>query len=102
MANDEDSKEEIEEQIEKGNPTYIMVPRKFVIAWIASFIVMFMMTASSIQWASYIDRRSNQRLCTVIVLSNRASKTYPPQSELIQQIAAAMFRLQKDYDCREK
>lgn len=56
-----------------------MVPRKLVIAWIVSFICMMIMTGSAIQWANYVDRRSNKQWCTFFaVLDNNSS---PPRNQ---------------------
>lgn len=96
---DED-KEHIKEDIKDGKPTYIMVPKKFVIAWFTSFVIMFLMTAASLQWASYIDRRSNQRWCGIVKLSDRASQQNPNPTPIEQEGAIELQKIQKDFDCK--
>jgi len=81
-------------------PTYIMVPRKLIIAWLTTSSVIFIGVLASFQYANYVDRQSNQRLCGVVVLSNEVYKANPPKTVLGQKIAAAMEKLQNDYSCK--
>lgn len=85
----------------KEKPTFIMVPRKLMIAWTASFIVMLIMTGSSIQWANYIDRRSNQRWCGLVSLFNQAYRDNPPTTILGKDIAIEMLNIQRDFSCKK-
>lgn len=79
-----------------------MVPRKLMVAAVAAFLSMLIMTASSIQWANYIDRRSNQRWCELVVLFNTEYRENPPTTVLGKQIAAAMLVLQDDFSCKSE
>jgi len=84
----------------KTRAVYIMVPRKLVITAITAYVCLFIGVAGSIQWANYVDRRSNQRLCGVIVLSNEAYKSNPRPTPVGQKLGNAMEKLSNDYDCK--
>ncbi|MDT4991408.1 MAG: hypothetical protein QOH97_1300 [Actinoplanes sp.] len=45
------------------------------------------------------QRRSEQALCEVVVLSDDAYRAHPPATPTGQQIAAAMARLREKYHC---
>lgn len=85
----------------RNKPTYLMVPRKLMITWIASFICMVIMTSASIQWAYYIDKRSNQRWCGLVVLFNDAYRVNPPSTSLGKKIALEMLQLQTEFSCKK-
>lgn len=85
----------------KPRAVYIMVPRKLVITAVIAYICLLVGVIGSIQWASYVDRRSNQRLCGVITLSNEAYKSNPKPTSVGKKLGNAMEKLQGDYDCKE-
>lgn len=68
-------------------------------AWFISFACMLIMTILSLQWANYIDKKSNQRWCGVVNLFNEAYKATPPPTDIGKKIAAEMLKLQKDFSC---
>ncbi len=86
----------------KHKPTFIMVPRKLVITVISLFACMIIMTIVSVQWANYVDNRSNQRWCGIVLLFNNAYKTNPPPTPLGKKVAVEMLKLQNDFSCKEK
>lgn len=88
----------------KLKPTYIMVPRKLIVAWIASSTVLFIMIVSSFQYTNYVDRKSNNLLCGIINLSYTSTKIKPPPSTKEEQnLADAAIvefdKLRKGYHC---
>jgi hypothetical protein len=84
----------------KDKPTYIMVPRKLVTAWVVSFITMLVMVCATIQWAYYIDKRSNQRWCGLVKLFNEEYKKEPPTNDLGKNIAREMLKIQNSFGCK--
>lgn len=81
-------------------PTYLMIPRKFVIAWFVTVTVPFLMILGSYQYANYVDRKSNEQWCEVIVLFNTAYKTNPPPTDLGKKIAKGMLDIQNKFHCK--
>lgn len=86
----------------REKPVYLMVPKKFVVAAVSVALVLFIGVLTSFQYANWVDQRSNQRLCGVVVLSNEAYAANPSTSVLRQQLAAAMAQLEKEYKCKKR
>ena len=84
----------------KDKPTYLMVPRKFVIAIIAGFLVLFVSNIMSFQYANYVDRKSNRLLCGIIVLSDNASQATPPRTDIERSAAQEFKRLRNSFHCK--
>jgi hypothetical protein len=81
--------------------TYVMVPKKLVVTAVIAYVCLVIGVILSVQWASYVDRRSNQRLCGVITISNDIYRTSPPPSDVKKKLSTAMEKLQSDYKCKE-
>lgn len=78
-----------------------MVPRKLVVTAVIAYLCLAIGFIASIQWANYVDRRSNQRLCGVITLSNEAYKSNPKPTPVGQKLGNAMEILSGQYDCQK-
>lgn len=53
----------------------------------------------AIQYAEYVDRKSNQQWCEVVVTLDNAYTQTPPQTEAGQNLARAMKRMRHDFGC---
>lgn len=76
------------------------LPRRLMIATTSAFIVMFIMMIASFQFAYWIDSRSNQRLCSITTLFNKAYEENPPPTQLGKDIHAEMEKLQRINKCK--
>lgn len=76
-----------------------MVPRKLIFASFISYICMLIMTVSSIQWANYVDRRSNQRWCNIVKLIDDGNAANPPPTKREQDFAIEIRILRENFDC---
>ncbi len=83
-------------------PEVIMLRRKALIALITVAAVLFIGIIASFQYANYVDRRSNQKLCRIITLSDEAYIALPPASATGKELAAAFHELRNDpnYRCK--
>jgi hypothetical protein len=84
----------------KQKPVFILVPKRLLAAWITTTIVLFVGVLVSFQYANYVDRKSNQRWCGIVLLFNKAYKTTPPPTDIGKQIAARMAIIQKEFGCK--
>jgi hypothetical protein len=84
----------------KREPTYILVPKKLIIALGVMFTVMLIMTLVSTQAAYYVDRRSNQRWCGIVNLIDDANAANPPPTKEEQEFAVEIHKIREDFDCR--
>lgn len=84
----------------KPVPVFMMVPRKLIIAWLVSFICLATMAISAIMWANYVDRRSNQRWCGIVVLYDDRIRTNPPTDDMGRKAALEFTRLRKEFSCK--
>lgn len=96
----EESYEGIRHTSKVGKPTYVMVPRKLIIFATTIFASMLIMTILSIQWASYIDRRSNQRWCGIVNLFNDTYETTPPTNDIGRKLEIEFKHLETDFKCK--
>ncbi len=80
----------------------LMVKRRTVIAVITAFAVLFISNLASFQYANYVDRRSNQKLCGIITLNDETYKTFPPPSNTGKAFAKEFEKLRNDksYKCK--
>lgn len=86
-----------EEDKEKLRPVFIMVPRKLVIGWITTFLCVIVAASATIQWANYVDQRSNQRWCSLFNMYTTEYKENPPPTTLGQNIAFEINRMRNDW-----
>jgi hypothetical protein len=86
-------------KVQREKPTYIMVPRRLMYTWVASFVCMVIMTGLSVEYASYTDNRSNHRWCGLVKLFNEAYKENPSPTPLGKNIASEMHRIYKEFHC---
>jgi len=84
---------------EKHKHSYAVVPKKLIRAWIASMVCMIIMTGASVQWAYYIDERSNRRWCGIVNLFNQAYKENPPPTEVGRKISKEMLIIRDKFHC---
>lgn len=53
----------------------------------------------AIQYAEYVDRKSNHQWCEVVVTLDNAYDQNPPQTEAGKSLAREMERMRHDFDC---
>jgi hypothetical protein len=85
---------------DKPKPTFVLVPRKLIVVATVAYICMMALTAASIQWANYVDMRSNQRWCGIVTLFNETYKDIPPPTELGKKFAVEFIHLRDDFKCK--
>lgn len=54
---------------------------------------------ASIQYANYVDEKSNKQWCQVVLTLDDAYRQSPPQTEAGRKIAQEMARMRRDFDC---
>lgn len=79
---------------------YIFVKKKFMITMITIALVCLITAAVAMQWAVYIDTKSNQRWCGVVELFNEGYKEVPPDSERTRKFATEFLKLSTDFKCK--
>lgn len=67
--------------------------------WLIMILTVAAFSAGSLLFSAWAQRRSEQALCEVIVLSDDAYRANPNPSLTVQQLAAAMGRLRAKYHC---
>ena len=83
-----------------GRPTYVMVPRKLIITWFSTTLILFIMILFSFQYANYVDRRSNGLWCGVVNLFDDTYKESPPTTDAGKSLAAEFDRIRKGFKCK--
>ena len=78
-------------------PTFIMVPKRLMMAIIVGFLVLLIGNIAAVQWASWVDHKSNARWCGIVILFDDSNKASPPKTDFGKQIAAEFNVLRKDW-----
>ncbi len=91
--------EEINHREKNDQVVYIMVPRKFIITLITIAAVCLIAAGVAMQWASYVDDRSNQRWCGIVDLFNETYRESPPPTEIGKKLAVEFIQLDKSFHC---
>lgn len=76
-----------------------MVPRKLIITWIVSTIVLILLFLTSFQYANYVDRKSNRYWCGIIELFNDTYAQEPPTSQAGKVLSNEFLRLYGKFEC---
>lgn len=84
-----------------GKPTYIMVPRKLIFTWIATSVCLAILSVAAIQWANFVDRRSNQRWCGIVTVMNETYKENPPPTEIEKILSVEFLLLRDEFNCKK-
>lgn len=84
---------------EDNKRVYIMVPRKLIITWIVSTIVLILLFLTSFQYANYVDRKSNRYWCGIIKLFNDTYEKEPPNTQAGKVLADEFLRLYGKFEC---
>ena len=87
------------EEDKKDKPTFIMVPRKLVVAIGTGFLTLFILFGVSIQYTNYVDRKSNQQFCGLFKLSDTVSAENPNPNEIEQQGIIEIQKLLREFHC---
>ncbi len=66
-----------------------MIPRKMVIAFVFSYVVLLILSIGSYQYSNYVYRR----LCGVIKIQNETFKHLPPNSDTGELMAKEFVKL---------
>lgn len=84
----------------RDKPTYIMVPRKMIVTWIATTTVLIVINISLFQYANYIERKDNSLLCGIVILFDNTYKQNPPAPGRGQVLAQEFHRIRTGYNCK--
>jgi hypothetical protein len=84
----------------KDKPTYLMVPKKFMVAIIVAFVCLLVGNIAAIQWSNYVDRRSNQRWCGIVVMFDNTYSHTPPATEIGKRTAIEFKKLRSEFSCK--
>lgn len=66
-----------------------------IIAYVSVFVVAFV----AIQYSNYVDRKSNQRWCSIITTLDDTYKQQPPSTVLGKKLAKDMHELRSEFEC---
>lgn len=77
----------------------VVTPRRFFYGAIIALLCALFMGGTSIQYANYVDRKSNQRWCGIVRTLDDAYRNTPPQSPTGRVFAEEMAKLRKDFGC---
>lgn len=86
--------------IPKKSPVYLMIPRKLIIAWLVSTVVLMVMIIASFQYANYVDRKSNSYWCGIVLLFTDTYKKKPPPTETGKILAHEFQNLRTGFGCK--
>lgn len=76
-------------------------PRAFIVAWFVSFVVMIALTGAAMQYANYVDRKSNRAWCELITgLDERYQALPADASPQAREFAAEVHQLRVELDCQ--
>lgn len=76
-------------------------PRAFVVAWLVSFVVMLALTGAAMQYANYVDRKSNRAWCELITGLDERYRSLPGDaSPQAREFAAEVHELRLHLDCQ--
>lgn len=64
-----------------------------------SYIVAIVMGVAAIQYAEYVDRRSNHQWCEIVKAVDASYKERPPETPSGQELAAEFARLKQEFGC---
>jgi hypothetical protein len=85
--------------MKETKPVFLVVKRRAIFAALTVFICMFLGVIGAFQYANYVDMRSNQRWCEIVILFNESYKENPPTTATGAEIARAMLNLSKEFKC---
>ncbi len=78
----------------------IVVKTKLIQAWAYSTIFLIFLMIMLWQYVNYIDRRSDQRTCGLIVLFDNNYTSIPPDSSLGKKNAIDLERVRSEFKCK--
>lgn len=81
-------------------PHYLMVKRRFVVAWLIVTLVLFLGILASFQYANWVDRKSNQQWCGIIDVFLDTYKTSPPPTEIGRLLETEFKNIREFYKCK--
>jgi hypothetical protein len=81
-------------------PVYIMVPRKLLVTWVITTLVLFIAVVASFQYTNYVDRRSNRAWCGTVELFTNTYKRTPPTTASGQILANEFVKLSQRFECK--
>lgn len=71
----------------KDEPVYLVVPRKMIVTWVVTNLLIFVLIFASFQYTNYTDRRSNKAWCDIIAVSDDGYRMEPPTTPTGQLLA---------------
>lgn len=83
----------LEKQPQVATPTYLLVPRKLIVAWIVSVVGIMAMILGAVVW-------SNHQWCGIIAIFNETYESSPPPTPTGQRLASEFERIHNNFLCR--
>ena len=77
----------------------VVIKRKWIVAQVMFCVSMMLLAGAAIQYAGYVDRKSNQSWCELIDFYNDYYKKNPPATELQRQQAELMKKQSQRLGC---
>lgn len=66
---------------------------------LVAYVTAWVFAAGSIQYANYVDTKSNQQWCELFVVLDGAYTAEPPKTETGKLVAEKIRRLEDNFDC---
>lgn len=67
-----------------------------------SFVACIAVAIASVSYSGYVQRRNDQRWCSLFVQLTDAQQAAPPASESGRRFAAELMRLRNEFHCRKQ
>lgn len=80
-------------------PRKYIPPRRVLYALIVALVTAISVASISVYYANYVDRKSNQRWCGMVVALDNTYREKPPNSDLGRDLANEFRKLRHDFDC---
>lgn len=80
--------------------TITVLSRELLYAAIVAGVSSLIMGIAAVQYADYVDRKSNQRWCGVVTTLDEVYRSAPPQTTSGQVLAHEMAILRREFRCK--
>lgn len=85
---------------DEDRQVFVIVSKKLMLAWFITYATALLFIGLATLWANYIDKRSNQRWCGIVVMFDDTYKETPPTTPLGQNLATEFKILRQDFKCK--
>ncbi len=83
----------------KDETVYLVVPKKAIITLCVVFVCLAVAIIASFQYSNYVDRRSNNLLCSLVELQDQVYTNEPPPSQTGKDMAVAINKVAHSKEC---